>query len=362
MNYNLELITNQFNIDGAYLSAEPIVAGHINDTFLVNTNGDKHQKYILQRINHAIFKNVPELQNNILKVTNHIKEKLLNNNVLDIDRKIITLIPAKDKKWFINDNDGNYWRMMLYIEGSHSYNQLSSPKLAYDAGLAFGEFDAMLADLPGEPLFDTIKDFHNMEFRLQQFKDAIQNNVAIRLDLVIDEIKEIEKRTEEMTLINRLGREGKLPKRIIHCDTKINNVLFDADENILCIIDLDTVMSGYITSDFGDAIRTGANTGAEDDINLNNVSMSIELFEAYAKGFLKGTASFITQQEIDCLALSAKMFAYMQAVRFLTDYLNDDIYYKINHKEHNLQRTKAQLKLLYSMEVQYDKMCKIIKA
>ena len=138
--------------------------------------------------------------------------------------------------------------------------------------------------------------------------------------------------------------------------------MFDADENILCIIDLDTVMSGYITSDFGDAIRTGANTGAEDDINLNNVSMSIELFEAYAKGFLKGTASFITQQEIDCLALSAKMFAYMQAVRFLTDYLNDDIYYKINHKEHNLQRTKAQLKLLYSMEVQYDKMCKIIKA
>ena len=187
MNYNLELITNQFNIDGAYLSAEPIVAGHINDTFLVNTNGDKHQKYILQRINHAIFKNVPELQNNILKVTNHIKEKLLNNNVLDIDRKIITLIPAKDKKWFINDNDGNYWRMMLYIEGSHSYNQLSSPKLAYDAGLAFGEFDAMLADLPGEPLFDTIKDFHNMEFRLQQFKDAIQNKIvrAVGLSLRI---------------------------------------------------------------------------------------------------------------------------------------------------------------------------------
>ena len=290
MNYNVELITNQFSIDGAYLNAEPIVTGHINDTFLVNTNGDKHQKYILQRINHTIFKNVTQLQNNIVRVTNHIKEKLLNNNVIDIDRKVITPIPAKDKNWFINDSEGNYWRMMLFIQGSHSYNQLSSPKLAYDAGLAFGEFDAMLADLPGEPLFDTIKDFHNMEFRLQQFKEAIQSNIANRKDIVIDEIKEIEKRNEEMTQINRLGSEGKLTKRIIHCDTKINNVLFDKDENILCIIDLDTVMLGYITSDFGDAIRTGANTGAEDDIDLKNVSMSIELFEAYAKGFLKGTA------------------------------------------------------------------------
>jgi serine/threonine protein kinase len=164
-----------------------------------------------------------------------------------------------------------------------------------------------------------------------------------------------------MTLINRLGREGKLPNRIVHCDTKINNVLFDQQENILCVIDLDTVMTGYITSDFGDAIRTGTNTGKEDDTDLNKVSLSIELFEGYAKGFITGTASFITRNEIDCLAFSAKMFAYMQSVRFLTDFINGDTYYKIHHPLHNLERSKAQLKLLYSMEEQFDSMCIIVE-
>ena len=357
LDYNFDKILNLFKIEGNFLTINPINAGHINDTFLIKTDV---KNYILQKINHSIFKNIPELQNNILRVTEHIKQKLIQNNIEDINRKVLQLIAAKDENYFVKDKDGNYWRMLSFIEGSHSYDKLSSPELAFNAGLAFGEFDAMLFDLPGEPLFDTIKDFHNLQYRIDQLNDALIDNNVNRAGLVRDEIKAIAKRKNEMLLFYQNISNGSLPKRIIHCDTKINNVLFDEKYAILCVIDLYTVMSGTITSDFGDAIRSGTNTGAEDDMNLENVSMHIDLFEAYTKGFLKGTKSFLTPQEKDCLAYSAKMFAYMQAVRFITDYINGDIYYKIEYPEHNLQRTKAQLKLLYSMEEQYDDMRKIV--
>lgn len=360
MSTNVLNIINSFGFEGSFQEYKLIPTGNINDTYLVKTSEADKPDYILQKINHHIFVNVPELQNNIVRVTSHIRMKLEEQKVKDVNRRVINLIPTKDGAWFSKDTDGNYWRMMIFIKDSKSYDQLSSPLLAYKAGIAFGEFSALLSDLPGEPLYETIKDFHNMEWRLQQFRDAVKDNKAGRLEMVKEEVKAVEERAEEMCLVQRLGREGKLPKRITHCDTKINNILFDDKGEILCVIDLDTVMTGYVTSDFGDAIRTGANSGEEDDMNLDNVSLNIGLYKGFAEGFITGGAFFLTKQEIEVLPFAAKLFAYMQAVRFLADFINGDTYYKIKYPMHNLQRTKAQLKLLFSMEAQYAAMQKIV--
>lgn len=353
-------IINSFALEGSNPEYSLIPTGNINDTYWVKTRESNKPDYILQKINHHIFVNVPELQNNIVRVTSHIRKKLEQKQIKDVGRRVVSLIPARDGAWFTRDTEGNFWRMMVFIQGSQSFDQLTSPLLAFKAGKAFGEFSALLADLPGEPLYETIRDFHNMEWRLQQFREAVRDNKAGRLGMVKEEVEAVETRAEEMCLVQRLGRAGKLPRRITHCDTKINNILFDENGEILCVIDLDTVMTGYVTSDFGDAIRTGANSGEEDDMNLDHVSLNIGLYKGFAEGFITGGASFLTKQETDVLPFAAKLFAYMQAVRFLADFINGDTYYKIKYPMHNLQRTKAQLKLLFSMEEQYAEMQRIV--
>lgn len=353
----LNEIVFQFLGKDAEVEIAPLGKGHINDSYKV-VSGDN--EYVLQRINHHIFKNVPELQNNIRRVTEHIRTKLAEQGVTDLDRRVLTLVEAKDGALFHHDAEGNYWRLMVFIKDSKSYDEIN-PELAYRAGMAFGEFQKMLADLPGEPLFETIPNFHNMEARLETFREAVKANKAGRLSEVAELVKEIEDRADEMCKAERLHREGKLPKRINHCDTKVNNILFDSNDQVLCVVDLDTVMPGYVLSDFGDFIRTGANTGAEDDKNLDNVSVNLDIFEAYAKGYLKNAASFLTDVEIENLAFGAKLLTYMQTVRFFTDYIDGDTYYKIAYPEHNLVRTKAQFKLLLSLEENYDKMSGIIK-
>lgn len=331
-------------------------AGHINDSFRV-TNGNN--EYVLQRINHSIFKDVPALQSNILRVTMHIRQKLIERGETDIDRKVLTLVPTLEGKLYFEDADGNFWRMTIFIRDSKSYDEIN-PDLAYRAGIAFGDFQLMLSDLPGDPLHETIPNFHNMEFRLEEFRQAVNRDRVGRVMEVDDLIKEIESRAYEMCLPERLHREGKLPKRINHCDTKVNNILFDNDGQVLCVVDLDTVMPGYVLSDFGDFIRTGANTGAEDDKNIDKVGVNLEIFENYAKGYLKNAISFLTDIEIDNLAFGAKLLTYMQTVRFLTDYLNGDTYYKIEYGNHNLIRTKAQFRLLESLEENFDRMHQIV--
>ena len=352
----LKEIVFQFVEKNDATEVKPLGAGHINDSFKVKS-GDN--EYVLQRINHDVFKNVDYLQSNIQRVTSHIRGKLNENKVSEVDRKVLSFIPAHDGMLYHKDEEGNYWRLMHFISDSKSYDTIN-PELAYRAGLAFGEFQKMLADLPGDPLFETIPNFHNMEFRLEEFKEAVKNDKAGRLSKVSDLVKEIEARGEEMIEPERLHREGKLPKRTNHCDTKVNNILFDADDQVLCVVDLDTVMPGYVLSDFGDFMRTGANTGEEDDTNLDNVSIDLDIFEGYTKGYLENAASFLTKVEIDNLAFGAKLLTYMQTVRFLTDYLNGDTYYKTKHKEHNLERTLAQFKLLTSMEDNFDKMQQIV--
>ena len=352
-NEQLMAILKQFAIDEDMVSAVPFGNGHINDTLKV-TNSKGEIKYILQRINHHIFTNVDMLQNNIFTVTSHIRKKLVARGEQDVDRKVLTFIPAKDGKLYHFDGD-SYWRVCLFIPRSKSFEEVT-PQLSYEAGKAFGDFQTMLSDLPADALGETIPNFHNMEFRLKQFRDAVEANAAGRLEEVKDLVAEIEKRAKDMCIQEELYREGKLKKRTNHCDTKVNNIMFDEEGKVLCVIDLDTVMPGFVLSDIGDFIRTGANTGAEDDENLDNVEVNLEIFEAYTRGYMETAKAFLTPQEIKLLPYGGRLLNYMQTVRFLTDYINGDTYYKIHSPKHNLIRTKAQFKLLLSLEAHAPEM------
>ncbi|MDR3117839.1 MAG: aminoglycoside phosphotransferase family protein [Mediterranea sp.] len=352
-------ILDQFNLGGQVKEVTPFGNGHINDTFKT-VAPDGESRYILQRINHSIFTRVDILQSNIRTVTSHIRKKLEEKGESDIDRKVLTFLPARDGKNFYCDGK-NYWRVCLMIPRSQSFEKIT-PELACQAGKAFGKFQYMLSDIPKGVLQETIPDFHNMEFRLQQLKGAVVANTAGRLSQVQTLVNEIESRAEGMCIQERLYREGSLKKRINHCDTKVNNILFDEDGQALCVIDLDTVMPGFVLSDFGDFVRTGANTGLEDDEDLSRVGVDMDIFKAYAKGYLEYARSFLTPLEIRLLPYGARLLTYMQTVRFLTDYLNGDTYYKINRPDHNLIRTKAQFKLLLSLEAAKEKMKAYIKS
>ena len=287
------------------------------------------------------------MQANINAVTTHIRRKLEEKGEGDIERKVLHFLPADNGKtyWF---DGGNYWRVMTFIPNARTYETVN-PEYSYYAGAAFGNFQAMLADIP-DRLGETIPNFHNMEFRLKQLRDAVAADAAGRVKEVRYFLDEIERRAEEMCKAERLHREGKLPKRVCHCDTKVNNMMFDESGNVLCVIDLDTVMPSFVFSDFGDFLRSGANTGLEDDKDLANVNFNMEIFKAFTKGYLESAKSFLLPVEIENLPYAAALFPYMQCVRFLADYINGDTYYKIQYPEHNLVRTKAQFKLLQSVE------------
>ena len=356
---NLKYIAGQFDIKCAVLSVKPLGAGHINDSYIVTADSPDKPAYVLQRINHHIFKDVEGLQNNIHRVTTHIGNKLRAAGVQNVENRVLLHVAATDGKLYHKDADGNYWRIRHFIDGK-SYDSGVTPELALCAGQAFGNFQAMLADLPGEPLIETIPNFHNMENRLETFRQAVKNNKAGRLSKTLHMVEEIEKRADEMCKAERLNRNGELPKRINHCDTKVNNVLFDGNNQVLCVIDLDTVMPGYVLSDFGDFMRTGANTGKEDDVDLNRIALDMKIFEAYTKGYLEKAKSFLLPVEKENLAFGAKLLTYMQTVRFFADFLDGDLYYKINSPEHNWQRTVAQFTLLQSMEANFAEMCRIV--
>ena len=341
-------------------SVTPLGNGLINDTFKIVMKGDEKPRYVLQRINNAIFTDVEMLQNTIETVTSHIRRKYESQGVKDIDRRVLHFLKADTGKTYVCEN-GKYWRIMDFITDSITYEAVT-PEYAYYAGLTFGDFESLLADVK-EPIGEIIPDFHNIEFRLRQLDEAIANDAAGRMkdEEVQRYVALIKKYEEQMTLGERLYREGKLPKRICHCDTKVNNMLFDAEGNILCVIDLDTVMPSFVFSDFGDFLRSAANTGAEDDPDLDNVNFNMEIFEAFAKGYLKGTQSFLLPIEKENLPYAALLFPYMQAVRFFADYINGDTYYKTKYPEHNMVRTRAQWRLFESALGKMDEMTKLIE-
>lgn len=350
---NLGQIVAQFNINGEVAEIKPLGNGLINTTYKVKTAADNTPDYVLQHINNAIFPDVEMLMNNIIAVTSHIRKKLEAANTTDINRKVLTFVPAKDGKYFYFDGE-KYWRIMEFIPDAVTKSAVT-PESSYEVGRTFGNFQATLADIPVQ-LGETIKDFHNMEFRLQQLHEAVAEDKAGRVAEVKDLLDELEKRADEMCKAERLHREGKLPKRVCHCDTKVDNMMFDKDGNVLCVIDLDTVMPNFVFSDFGDFLRSAANTSVEDEKDLSKVNFNMDIFKAFSRGYIESAGVFLTPVEVENLPYAAKLFPYMQAVRFLTDYINGDTYYKIAYPEHNLVRTRAQFKLLQSVEAHEQEM------
>ena len=336
----LNNIISHFLVEGTVGDVRPLGSGLINDSYLVTTIEPQQPDYVLQRINHAIFTDVPLLQHNIEAVTRHLRNKLEKEGVSDIDRRVLRFLSTDDHRTYYFDGS-NYWRMSVYIADSVTVSEVT-PHSSYDAGRAFGRFQQQLTDLP-ETLGETIPDFHNMELRLRQLREAVTNDAAHRVGTVADELALIEKHADEMCLAERLHREGRLPKRICHCDTKVNNMLFDHDGHVLCVIDLDTVMPAYVFSDYGDFLRTAANTVAEDSPDYDSIDFRWEVFEAFTRGYLESTRPFLTAVERDNLPYAVALFPMMQAVRFLADYLNGDTYYKTAYPEHNLVRTRNQL-------------------
>ncbi|MBP9997805.1 MAG: aminoglycoside phosphotransferase family protein [Bacteroidales bacterium] len=354
--HDVNFIASQFALNGEPTLVKPLGEGFINDTFTVCTNGSDEADYILQRKNHIVFPDVPEMMNNILKVTTHIKAK-----VADPERQTLTVVPAKDGKLYYKDEDGNFWAVVTFIKGSICYDRADSPEKARQGGLGLGVFHRLVADFH-EPLTEIIKGFHNIRWRFTQWDASIAADAAGRVKDLAEEISWIESRRAQMLNFWERFEKGEIPTRVTHNDTKISNFLFDAASGeLLCAIDLDTMMSSTLLNDTGDALRSYTNTGAEDDQNLDNVSMSMDMFKAYMGGYLSEMKDLLSPVEKDLLAFSGIYITYEQVLRFLMDYIDGDKYYKTKYEGHNLVRTKAQYKLLTSMEAQLPEMEAFVK-
>ena len=356
--YNLENVTN-----GILTKQCPYGSGHINDTFLLcfETPANDQKQYILQRINHTIFHNPPQLMENIVNITRFLRNKITAQGG-EPDRETLNVIKTKyGTKWY-QDSDNNYWRIYQFIENSLCLEQVKSEKDFYDSAVAFGNFQKQLADFPVEILHETIPNFHNTASRFADFQKAAAEGDQARIALAQAEIAFALERKEDTSVLTTLLSEGKLPLRVTHNDTKLNNILFDADTHkALCIIDLDTVMPGLSLYDFGDSIRFGANTGAEDETDLSKVGLDLSLFEAFTKGYLEGCAGRLTAKEIELLPMGAKLMTYECGIRFLADFLTGDHYFKIHRDHHNLDRARTQFRLVADMEAKWDKMTAIVK-
>ena len=353
-------IVSRFATEGTVADIRPLGNGLINDTYKVSTKEADAPDYVLQRVNTTVFTDVDMLMDNIAAVTRHIRKKLEAANVTDIDRKVLCFIAADGGKLYHREADGTVWRMMVFIPNAKTYEAVT-PEYSYFAGNAFGHFEDMLVDIP-EKLGEVIPDFHNMEFRMKQLREVIGKNPAGRVgeDAVMQLLDLIGKDAEEMCKAERMGREGKLPKRVCHCDTKVNNMMFDEEGHVLCVIDLDTVMPSFVFSDYGDFLRSAANTTAEDDPDMSHVAFNEEIFKAFTRGYIEG-ARFLTPMETENLPYAVALFPFMQSVRFLWDYLNGDHYWKCKYPQHNLDRARNQMRLYQCVREHDDMMREYIK-
>jgi Ser/Thr protein kinase RdoA (MazF antagonist) len=344
-----EVISN-FECDCEFSAIQSYGSGHINDTYFLTNTLSSGSDYLLQRINHLVFKDVPQLTQNMCMVISHLKSKIIHSGHGDPETEVMTLIPAKDGKYYYKNIDGEYWRMSRFLAHTKSYDIVENEKQAFEGGKAFGKFQFMLSDLPAGLMHEVIPDFHNIEFRLKQLEIAVAQDACNRLRLVERELNIVKKYADSMRYFQLQAQLEALPKRVIHNDTKFNNVLLNSKDEAQCVIDLDTVMDGYIAYDFGDAIRTIINTTSEDQEDLSKIGLNMDLFDAYTKGYLQEASNFITDAEVSSLLKGVLLLPYMQAVRFLTDYINGDKYFKIKSENHNLQRTRAQLQLLHMLD------------
>ena len=358
----MKKLIGQFDIPGTPAAVCEYGSGHINATYLVemDVNGET-EKYIFQKINTGIFKNTEELMENIQNVTTYLTRQIEKRDG-NPKRETLQVIPTKEGKSFYRDEEGKCYRMYHFITEAKSYDAVESPKDFYESAVAFGNFQYLLSDYPAHTLHETIPDFHNTGKRFEDFKKAVQEDVCGRAESVKDEIDFVMSHEAEMTFFTDLLSKKELPLRVTHNDTKLNNVMIDDETGKgICVIDLDTVMPGLAHYDFGDSIRFGANTAVEDEQDLLKVSLDLELFEVYVKGFLEGCKGSLTEREIELLPMGAKIMTLECGMRFLTDHLQGDTYFRIHRENHNLDRARTQYALIRDMENKWDKMKEIVE-
>ena len=357
-------VKEQFEILGDFVFAEPYGSGHINDTLRVIINqGGAEVHYIFQRINEKIFTCPPALMENIERVTEHILKKIEAEGDKETTRHSLYLIKAVNGKSYVRDDKGKYWRAYIFIEKAQTYDVIESAEQAYEAARAFGLFQKDLADLPGGRLHETIPDFHNTPQRFAKLEKAIAADVAGRVKDVQAEIDFVLSRKADTSKLTDLLAEGKLTERITHNDTKLNNVMIDDESGKgVCVIDLDTVMPGLVHYDFGDMVRTSTSPAAEDEKDLSKVTMQFHMFEALLRGYLSTAGEFLTPLERENLPFSGKLITLEIGIRFLTDYLEGDVYFKTHREGHNLDRCRTQFKLVESIEEQMDDMMTLLNS
>ena len=354
---NLEEAVEAYEYNGTLIEVKPYGSGHINDTFLVRIDENGSEKrYILQRLNRSIFKRPEEVMENITAVTGYL-QAVLTNQGSDPKRETLCVVRTREQKDFYKDLDGEYWRCFLFIENTICLQQIDNPQQFYNSAKSFGRFLRQLKGYPAETLHETIKNFHDTPKRFQNLMHAIEVDSAGRVESVQNEIDFIVKRRNDMNYLEARKKTGELPIRVTHNDTKLNNILLDENTGEgICIIDLDTIMPGLAAYDFGDAIRFGAATAVEDEPDLSKVHFSLPLYQIYKKGYLEQAGQILTEAEKESLPWGAKLMTLECGMRFLTDYLEGDHYFKTTRNQQNLDRTRTQLKLVYEMEQNWNAM------
>jgi Ser/Thr protein kinase RdoA (MazF antagonist) len=361
--HDTRAVARQFALLGDYVSAPPYGSGHINDTFALEmSQGGKSVRYVLQRINHNIFKNPDGLMRNVERVCRHTQAKLAHEGRSQASRRALTLVPTRDGRGWYVDPHGNHWRCYVFVEGATGHDVIRNADQAYQAAKAFGAFQALLADLPGERLVETIPNFHHTPSRYAAFQAALAKDAHGRAAAAAPEIAFAQARAGEVGLIVDAMARGELPERVTHNDTKLNNVLLDNEtQEGICVIDLDTVMPGSALYDFGDLVRTSTSPAAEDETDLTKVRMQLPMFEALVKGYLSSAGGFLTPRERELLPFAGKLITLEIGLRFLTDWLEGDVYFKVKRPRHNLDRLRTQFKLVESIESQLPAMQALVR-
>ncbi len=351
-----------FQYEGVLASEGPYGSGHINDTFLLtfDVEGEGKRNVILQRMNNEVFSDPVGLMENIVGVTSYLRKKIIDDGG-DPDRETLNVIPTVDGKDYYVDEAGDYWRSYKFITDATSYDKVEKPEHFYQSAVAFGHFQCMLADYPAETLHETIVGFHDTKARFATFTKVVEEDVMGRAASVEKEIQFVLEHEDVANYFSDLLAKGEIPLRVTHNDTKLNNIMIDNETGKgICVIDLDTVMPGLAMNDFGDSIRFGASTAAEDEMDLSKVSCSMELFDLYAKGFIEGCDGKLTKREIELMPMGAKTMTFECGMRFLTDYLQGDTYFKVHREGHNLDRCRTQFKLVEDMEKKWYTMQEIV--
>ena len=363
MPHDLHSVAAAFRIQGDFAQARPYGSGHINDTYAVTFDqAGTPLRYLFQRINDRVFKNVPALMDNIARVSAHAQARLAAQGRPDASRRALTLVTTRDDQPYHRDDDGNHWRAYLFVENATGHDIVQSPEQAYQAARAFGHFQKLLVDLPGPRLHETIPDFHNTLKRFEAFEAALHADAHNRAANARPEIDWLLQRRELASALLQLHAQGLVPERITHNDTKLNNVLLDNHTHeALCVIDLDTVMPGLALYDFGDMVRTSTSPVAEDEPDPTRVAMRLPMFEALARGYLEAAGGFLTPDEVAALPLAGMVITLTIGTRFLTDYLNGDTYFKTHRPDHNLQRCRTQFALVDAIQAQRDDMDAIVQ-